>query len=304
MRISRTRFRLAFWFAGTFFIALAVLDIAFYVFLVREARTGLTDELLSEAGEVRSAVYTESADPEAEPDETLEDFVNDVLSEWPAGDTRLLVYDDDDLLGMRGPKDQIAELRRVAEVGGTSVRTVSLSDGSQLLLTKTDDSGLLRLRVFAARSTASIVAYQTVLKRWIFVSVPLVSLLAVLSGYLLAKRSLRPVVAMSHTIAGIAPHDLSTRLPVRHPPDELDDLAHQFNAMLGRLDEARGRSRRFLAQAAHQTVGQGGIAERPSVNNRLQTRYAMSPNRFTSRAGSVSLNNATAVWWTAWRTGC
>ena len=253
MRVSRTRFQLALWFAGTFFVALTVLDIAFYVFLVRDARNELTDELLSEAAAVRTTVYTENADPDAEPDETLEDFVTDVLDEWPAGETRFLVYADEDLLGTRGPADELAKLRHLAQApNGAPVRTVALSDGNQFLLTDTGDSGLLRLRVVAARSTARIVAYQTILQRWIFISVPLVSLLAVLSGYLLAKRSLRPVVEMSHTIADIAPDDLRTRLPVRDPPDELDDLAHQFNAMLGRLDEARGRSRRFLAQAAHQ----------------------------------------------------
>jgi signal transduction histidine kinase len=57
---------------------------------------------------------------------------------------------------------------------------------------------------------------------------------------------------MTSEIRRIEPDDLARRLPVRDPPDELDDLAAQFNEMLVRLTRARERNRAFIAQAAHQ----------------------------------------------------
>ncbi len=74
---------------------------------------------------------------------------------------------------------------------------------------------------------------------------------AVLLGYGLARRALRPVAAltaaakeMQHQPSGTLPTDFGVE-------DELTDLAETFNGLLQRLREALQRERRFRADAAH-----------------------------------------------------
>ncbi len=81
---------------------------------------------------------------------------------------------------------------------------------------------------------------------------PLIVLLSLAAGYMLARRALRPVDDLGIAIAGIAPTDLSQRLPVGDAQDEVAALAAEFNALLQKLDDAQRRNRGFIREAAHQ----------------------------------------------------
>lgn len=257
MPLSRTRLRLALWFAGTVFVALSIVDAAFFVFLVRDARAKLTQELVREATDLASALDNELADERDEANEHEEHTpvvaTAEVLDEWPHGQTRLVVYGPDaGLLGTRGPAGEIADLRRFVDARPVDGAPVVATLGDVAFLVTVSAPSARGWRVAAARSTAPLQAYRAAVTRWMVFSIPGVTLLAVFAGYVLARRSLRSVVQMGDTISGIAPDELDTRLPVHHPPDELDRLADRFNGLLGRLAEARTRNRRFVAQAAHQ----------------------------------------------------
>ena len=81
--------------------------------------------------------------------------------------------------------------------------------------------------------------------------------LAVIGGWLLADRALRPVDRITATAATIASGDgsaasLSTRLGVPDTGDEISRLASTFNAMLSRLEAAFQAQQRFVADASHE----------------------------------------------------
>jgi two-component system, OmpR family, sensor kinase len=82
--------------------------------------------------------------------------------------------------------------------------------------------------------------------------IPLAILLAGAGGYLLARRSLRPVVAMSAQASRIGAENLHERLNVDNPRDELGWLAASFNELLDRLDQSFERQKRFVADASHE----------------------------------------------------
>jgi two-component system, OmpR family, sensor kinase len=84
------------------------------------------------------------------------------------------------------------------------------------------------------------------------IAIPLALLLAGLGGYLLARRSLAPVMAMSERAARIGASSLDERLPVGSPRDELGRLATVFNALLARLERAFTQQRQFMADASHE----------------------------------------------------
>jgi signal transduction histidine kinase len=79
--------------------------------------------------------------------------------------------------------------------------------------------------------------------------------LAVVSGYLLAGRMLRPVHEVSVLARDIEAHDLHRRIPHRargREGDELSDLVGVVNGMLDRLERTFEAQRRFLANAGHE----------------------------------------------------
>jgi two-component system OmpR family sensor kinase len=84
-------------------------------------------------------------------------------------------------------------------------------------------------------------------------------LLSAVGAYLLARAALSPVSAVLRVAHRISEGDLSNRLPVVHPKDEIGELTATINAMLSRLEETLARlegtlasQRRFVADASHE----------------------------------------------------
>ena len=76
--------------------------------------------------------------------------------------------------------------------------------------------------------------------------------LAVLVGYWLAARALRPVEAMRGEAEAISSATSTTRLPVPEPHDEIRRLGETLNAMLDRIGDAVEHERRFVADVSHE----------------------------------------------------
>lgn len=103
-----------------------------------------------------------------------------------------------------------------------------------------------------AHSLASVnEALENFLKQ-IFLSLPVVLLLAGLGGLFLSNRALRPIDYITRTVQTISVSDLSQRISYRGPADEVGRLAITFDRMLERLQAAFVRERRFVADAAHE----------------------------------------------------
>ncbi len=89
--------------------------------------------------------------------------------------------------------------------------------------------------------------------RWtLALALPVTLALASVGGLFLASRALRPVDQITRAAQSISAHDLSQRLNLNLPDDELGRLARTFDAMIARLDEAFRRQRRFTADASHE----------------------------------------------------
>lgn len=100
-------------------------------------------------------------------------------------------------------------------------------------------------------SAAPLARQQRQVDRWAALAVPFAVGVAVLAGWVLTGRTLRPVAAMADAADRISA-DASGRLPVASADDELGRLGLRFNAVLDRLDQALAHQRRFLADAAHE----------------------------------------------------
>lgn len=101
----------------------------------------------------------------------------------------------------------------------------------------------------------------------------LLSLIIVgIAGYLFASDALRPISELIGQANAISATNIHQRLHVGRPRDELADLAHTFNDLLNRLEEAFVLQKSFVSHASHElrtplTVMLGQIEV-----TRLQTR--------------------------------
>lgn len=85
----------------------------------------------------------------------------------------------------------------------------------------------------------------------LFLLLPVLMVLSVVSGYFLSRHALKPVDRMTSAALEIGIGNLSKRLPVPHGRDEIQRLAIAWNQLLSRLEAAVSRLSRFSADASH-----------------------------------------------------
>ena len=81
---------------------------------------------------------------------------------------------------------------------------------------------------------------------------PIVILLAAAGGHTMGRTALRPVAALAAEARRISERNLDTRLPVPPATDEISDLSHTLNQMLGRIEKAFATVRTFTGNASHE----------------------------------------------------
>jgi signal transduction histidine kinase len=76
--------------------------------------------------------------------------------------------------------------------------------------------------------------------------------LAVVLGWVLAGRAMRPLRQVTETANRVADRSLHERIALEGPDDEVKELADTIDAMLERLDRSFDAQRRFVANASHE----------------------------------------------------
>jgi signal transduction histidine kinase len=79
-----------------------------------------------------------------------------------------------------------------------------------------------------------------------------VTVIAAGAGWYAAGRVLRPVRQLTIAARSASEHNLSGRLAMQGPRDELRELADTFDDMLERLEQAFSSQRQFIANASHE----------------------------------------------------
>ena len=127
------------------------------------------------------------------------------------------------------------------------------------------------------------------LRAYSFTALAALFLGSLLVGWYVAGLVLRPIGRITAVAREITATDLSRRIDLGGPSDELQDLADTFDDMLGRLDEAFDGQRRFVAEASHEL-------RNPLAVLRANLDVVMADDRATPEdfraAGAVALRAA------------
>jgi signal transduction histidine kinase len=90
------------------------------------------------------------------------------------------------------------------------------------------------------------------LLQYSLVTVAVVIAVAAILGWFAAGRALRPVHRITAAARAASERDLSARVALSGPRDELRELAETFDEMLGRLQAVFEGQQRFIANASHE----------------------------------------------------
>jgi signal transduction histidine kinase len=250
MRVSRLRLRLAGSFALAILLGLLVVDVGLFLFLGKQEDERLRAEVRAAASGLRAAVLRESGERSLDSPRAA---AAEALNEWPVGPEAVLIRSvTGETLAQRGDRDllRVVASASLPPTEGTVIDLPYQAEmDARVSVVHESKTGMT---ILAARSTASLRDDKEALALWLLLSVPVVLLVSLPCGYLLAGRALSPFRSLAAEIESMRPGALDRRLPMNTPPDEIDSIAVEVNHLLDRLGQAQQQSQRFLAQAAHQ----------------------------------------------------
>lgn len=252
MPLSRLRLRLSAAFALTFAFGLAALNVTLFVLIRRDADRQLTHRLREAATAVAEAVALEFGEAQTA---GLAGAARETFHEWPATPYAFIIYDSAGApLASHGPPPSIAAAPRSWRTEDPAIldRTAGAENDVRLVADRPSESRPAPFHVLAIGTREPTEEHVASLGWWMAASAPLVIVLSLAGGYVLARQALRPIGTLEQALARLDPRALGHRLPVGARPDEVDRLALRFNDLLGRLEEAQQRNRQFVQRAAHQ----------------------------------------------------
>jgi signal transduction histidine kinase len=109
---------------------------------------------------------------------------------------------------------------------------------------------LHQIQVAAARQQIAFDLRQLLIQSGIALAV--VAVIAVVLGWLVAGRVLRPLATITATARKISASTLHERLALHGPDDELKDLGDTLDALFARLEASFEAQRHFVSNASHE----------------------------------------------------
>src|ERR1700694_2683309 len=246
---SSIRVRLTAWYLLVFGTLLIVFSTYIYTSVARDTRKRFDASVLRTAQEMSNyfGEFAERKNPEAGAKETVTELREGRESAAIFREGRLLAANDNDV---------------TAAVAATGILAKLGPDRKPAFVTDAQANRRLVVMPFQVDHVDYVVAvFEPLdkleaqiaqLRNVILVALPAVLILAAGGGFLLACKSLAPMVAISDQAEHISAKNLGERLKVTNPEDELGRLAAVFNALLSRLDASFHVMREFMADASHE----------------------------------------------------
>jgi heavy metal sensor kinase len=248
-RLKTLRVRFALWTSGLFLLILTVFSAYVYGDMARGLYTSVDDSLVLNAAQVTGALDINNGQLIL-PDSFIETPENGDL-QTRGFTVRILNYQQEILHSFGPYQDLPFSTAKNAPFFTTYVDKAS-NNTVRVYTTPVEDNNRLVAYVQVAQSLESTRDTIQRLLTTLLVSVPLLVLIAGLSGYFLATRALAPIDQITLTARRISAEDLSARLNIPVTDDEVGRLTQTLNDMLARLDDSFQREHQFTNDASHE----------------------------------------------------
>ncbi|MGH9267765.1 MAG: sensor histidine kinase, partial [Acidimicrobiales bacterium] len=136
--------------------------------------------------------------------------------------------------------------------GGSTEIEVPVDDGDFLAVATAANTAEGRFIVVVARSLEDVTDPTRAVTSLLFIGLPALLLVVAVTTWRAVGRALAPVEAMRSEVDEISAAELHRRVPDPPGKDEISRLAHTMNRMLGRLERAQARHRRFISDVSHE----------------------------------------------------
>jgi len=243
------RVRLTLWYIVLLAIILAAFSAGIYLTLRHSLYANLDDSLEVRSEELLLAVRFQV---------DLPTLAGVLPGEGPAdGEQFVRVFDSSGVItfdnGAPSGSTTDSEALQAVLDGSTVTRSLDVSDGtfrSMIVPVRRDGEVLGALEV--ARSEDDLSDTLNTLLLILAIAYPVTLVVASAGGVFIASRALAPVDKLTRVAQRISAEDLSQRLDLDLPDDELGRLARTFDDMLARLDTSFRQQRQFTADASHE----------------------------------------------------
>jgi len=262
VRIDTLRARLTIFWVAVLAVALSVVGGLVYALLARALYTRIDENLRAALQVTATSLANDLGEGQ-----DVNDAARSTAAELSSRQQLVAIYDQSGQLLAEGGRDDdlripiplLAELSDTADGGRLPAPLVTVIESA-------DDDDRHRLAIERVRIADHGVTYIVVvgtslestdeelesLRRIVAYVVPLTLVLAGMGGWYLVRRGLSPVAVMASRAREFGASDLTRRLPVANPRDELGQLALAFNDLLGRLEASLTQQRHFMADASHE----------------------------------------------------
>lgn len=251
--VNSVRVRLTLWYVGLLCILLISFSIGVYTLLARSAYASLDRELAASIDVLQRSLRHEVDEHHGNPagERAFASVVELIYRDAFPG-IALAVYSEGRRVAAKpGPFGLIPEpLEATREIRFADYIENAEPWRRATLVIDVPEAG--EYAFIACGSMVRVENELATLRSTLMLSVPLALLFAAIGGFLLAKRSLAPVVMMSETASRISSKDLSQRIHLQNPKDELGRLALTFNQLLSRLEKSFSMQRSFMADSSHE----------------------------------------------------
>jgi heavy metal sensor kinase len=247
--LRSVRLRLTLWYVLLLAIILAAFSAGIYLTLRHNLYANLDDSIQNRANILLDIVRYEGNRP------TLAGVVS---SDDPnQGESFVRVFDASGELSFDGSAvaGDVPIDRRAVEsalVGKTITRSVSVGEAFRVRTMPIQRDGRISGVLEVGLSQGDVSETLQALLLIVGIAYPVTLLVASVGGVFLAERALAPVDRVTRLARRMSAEDLSQRLNLRLPDDEVGRLAHTFDEMIARLDGAFRRQRQFTADASHE----------------------------------------------------
>ncbi len=247
--LSSIRVRLTLWYILLLAVILAVFSGGVYLALRVNLYNNLDDSLDSRAQVLLGVTSLEGGRPSLSPADAPAD---------PQGEQFARVFDstshvifDNASSSAAPPIDQ--SVIELALRGRTAHETKStVGDDLRVLTIPIRQNSTIVGVLQVGLSEGDLHDTLRILLLIIALAYPLTLVVTSAGGVFLAGRALAPIDSLTRVAKTISAEDLSQRIDMRLPDDEVGRLAHTFNDMIERLDQAFRRQRQFAADASHE----------------------------------------------------